>query len=551
MESNNWWKSKVVYQIYPKSFKDSNGDGVGDIVGIIEKLDYLKNLGVDVIWLTPIYKSPQNDNGYDISDYYNIEPMFGTLEDFKKLLDETHKRGMKLIMDMVVNHTSTEHLWFKEALKGKDNPYHDYYIWRNKPNNWTSKFGGNAWEYVENLDEYYIHLFDKTQADLNWENENMRNDIFKMMRYWIDMGVDGFRLDVVNLLSKDQEFMDDDYETLTRDGRRFYTDGPRIHEYLNLLNKEVFSKYENIMTVGEMSSTNIENCIKYTNPKNKELDMVFNFHHLKVDYKDGDKWSLKEFDFDSLKDLLFTWQVEMENGDGWNALFWCNHDQPRIVSRFGDDKNYRKNSAKMLATTIHLMRGTPYIYQGEEIGMTNANFESIGDYRDVESINTYNNLKNKGIKEEEIINILKARSRDNARTPMQWNDKKNSGFTEGNPWIKVQKNFKVVNVINDLSKEDSIYNYYSKLIKLRKENKTISLGKFKGVFKNHSKIFAYIREYENEKLMIISNFYCEKTILDLNGYSEFNNILLSNSKSNKLDDNKIFLEPYGSVVLCL
>ena len=389
MENKNWWKSSVVYQIYPKSFKDSNGDGIGDIVGIIEELDYLKDLGVQVLWLTPMYVSPQNDNGYDIADYYNIDKTFGTLEDFKKLLEETHKRGMKLIMDMVVNHTSTENYWFKEAIKSKDNKYNDFYIWKKEKNNWKSKFGGSAWEYVEELDEYYLHLFDVTQADLKWENPILREEIYKMMRYWLDMGVDGFRLDVVNLLSKDQSFPMDDFKTVTRDGRRFYTDGPKIHEYLKLLNENVFSKYENIMTVGEMSSTDIKNCIEYTRQDNKELDMVFNFHHLKVDYKDGDKWSLDTFNFKELKEILFKWQVEMEEGKGWNALFWCNHDQPRIVSRFGNDEVYRMESAKMLGTAIQLMRGTPYIYQGEEIGMTNPNFNNIEEYRDVESLNAY------------------------------------------------------------------------------------------------------------------------------------------------------------------
>ena len=550
MKKNDWWKSKVVYQIYPKSFKDSNGDGIGDIGGIIEELDYLKDLGVDVIWLTPIYKSPQNDNGYDIADYYNIEPMFGTLEDFKKLLDETHKRGMKLIMDMVVNHTSTEHKWFKEALKGKDNPYHDYYIWRDKPNNWASKFGGNAWKYVESLDEYYLHLFDVTQADLNWENENMRNDICKMMRYWLDMGVDGFRLDVVNLLSKDQRFLDDDYETVTRDGRRFYTDGPRIHEYLNLLNREVFSKYEGIMTVGEMSSTNIENCIKYTNPANKELDMVFNFHHLKVDYKNGDKWALKDFDFEQLKELLFTWQTEMEQGGGWNALFWCNHDQPRIVSRFGDDKLYRIESAKMLATAIHLMRGTPYIYQGEEIGMTNADFDSISKYRDVESINAYNILKDKGLENNEILNILYNRSRDNGRTPMQWNNDVNSGFTTGTPWIDVQNNYEEINVEKDLNRKDSIIEFYKELIKIRKENEVISNGSFKPLFKDHDKVFAYLRELNEERIMVINNFYKEEVVLDISEVKGNREVILSNT-DNILDGDKLTLKPYGSIVIKL
>lgn len=549
MNNNDWWKSSVVYQIYPKSFKDSNGDGIGDIVGIIEELDYLNSLGVKVIWLTPIYVSPQNDNGYDIADYYNIDKMFGTLEDFKRLLKETHKRGMKLIMDMVVNHTSTENYWFKEALKGEDNPYHDFYIWRDKPNNWSSKFGGSAWEYVESLNKYYLHLFDVTQADLNWENPKVREEIFKMMRYWLDMGVDGFRLDVVNLLSKDQRFLDDDYESATRDGRRFYTDGPRIHEYLNLMNKEVFSKYEGIMTVGEMSSTNIENCIKYTNPENKELDMVFNFHHLKVDYNNGKKWELIPFDFKALKELFFTWQVEMEEGNGWNALFWCNHDQPRALSRFGNDTTYRVESAKMLGTAIHLMRGTPYIYQGEEIGMTNPNFESIEEFRDVESLNAYEILLKKGVEEKEVLNILNNRSRDNSRTPMQWNSEKNGGFTKGRPWINVAKNYTEINVESEEKDENSILNYHKQLIKLREENDVISEGKFIPILEDHPQVLAYIREKDNKKIIVLCNFYEEKISVDLEELNNANEILLSNSDENKIEGNKVFLGPYGTITI--
>ncbi|ASW43640.1 alpha,alpha-phosphotrehalase [Clostridium isatidis] len=551
MDKKNWWKSSVVYQIYPKSFKDSNGDGIGDIVGIIEELDYLNSLGVKVIWLTPIYVSPQNDNGYDIADYYNIDEMFGTIDDFKRLLNETHKRGMKLIMDMVVNHTSTENYWFKEALKGEDNPYHDFYIWRDKPNNWSSKFGGSAWEYVESLNKYYLHLFDVTQADLNWENPRVREEIFKMMRYWLDMGVDGFRLDVVNLLSKDQRFLDDDYSDATRDGRRFYTDGPRIHEYLNLMNKEVFSKYENIMTVGEMSSTNIENCIKYTNPDNKELDMVFNFHHLKVDYKNNKKWELMPFDFKALKDLLFTWQVQMEKGNGWNALFWCNHDQPRIVSRFGNDTVYREESAKMLGTVIHLMRGTPYIYQGEEIGMTNPNFESIEEFRDVESLNAYEILLKDGVDEKEVLDILNNRSRDTSRTPMQWNSEKNGGFTKGTPWINAAKNYTEINVKLEDRNGNSILNYYRKLIKLREESDIISEGKFIPVLEDHPQVLAYIREKDNKKIVVLCNFYEKSTFVDWDELKNIDKVLLTNSKENRIEGNKAFLGPYGSIVISI
>ncbi|MBE6054055.1 MAG: alpha,alpha-phosphotrehalase [Clostridium sartagoforme] len=549
MKNNNWWKSAVVYQIYPKSFKDSNGDGIGDLVGVIEKLDYLKSLGVKVLWLTPIYVSPQNDNGYDIADYYNIDPMFGSMDDFKRLLKETHERGMKLILDMVVNHTSTEHKWFKEAIKDVKNPYHDFYIWRDEPNNWESKFGGSAWEYMEGLDKYYLHLFDKTQADLNWENPKLREEIFKMMRYWLDMGVDGFRLDVVNLLSKDTRFLDDDFKTAVRDGRRFYTDGPKIHQYLNLMNKEVFSKYNEIMTVGEMSSTTIDNCIKYTNPENEELDMTFNFHHLKVDYPQGKKWELAPFDFDMLKKLLFDWQIEMEKGNGWNALFWCNHDQPRIVSRFGNDAIYREESAKMLATVLHLMRGTPYIYQGEEIGMTNPNFNDIKEYRDVESINAYNILLEKGIDKEEVLNILKNRSRDNSRTPMQWNNTKEAGFTSGTPWIKVADNYNDINVELENNKTNSILDYYKELINIRKNNDVVSEGKFIPILEEHSKVLAYIRELNGKRILVACNFYGEKTMATLNIFKEKKyKTILTNSDENKLQEENLFLAPYGAIV---
>ncbi|OXX84396.1 glucohydrolase, partial [Paraclostridium benzoelyticum] len=459
MGYKDWFKKASVYQIYPKSFKDSNDDGIGDIKGIIQKLDHIENLGIEVIWLTPIYVSPQKDNGYDIEDYYNIDPIFGTMDDFEELLTEVHNRGMKLIMDMVINHTSTQHRWFKEAKKGEDNPYHDFYIWkktkdRKLPNNWESKFGGSAWEYVEDIDKYYLHLFDVSQADLNWENPKLRLEIYKMMNFWMKKGVDGFRLDVINLLSKNQDFPNDTLESPNHDGRRFYTDGPRIHEYLKDINKNVFSLYENSMTVGEMSSTTIPNCINYTNPNNMELDMTFNFHHLKVDYLNGEKWILAQFEFDKLKEILFDWQVQMQVGNGWNATFWSNHDQPRALSRFGDDKSYRIESAKMLATSIHLMRGTPYIYQGEEIGMTNPNFESINEYKDIESINAYKNLIKKGYSEDEVLQILRFKSRDNSRTPMQWNE--NGGFTKGCSWIKMANNYKIINAKYEIEDEESI-----------------------------------------------------------------------------------------------
>ncbi|MGL5348021.1 MAG: alpha,alpha-phosphotrehalase [Peptostreptococcaceae bacterium] len=553
--NKDWFKKSSVYQIYPKSFNDSNNDGIGDINGIIEKLDYIKNLGVDVIWLTPIYVSPQMDNGYDIADYYNIDPIFGTMEEFEELLKQVHNKGMKLIMDMVVNHTSTEHKWFKEALKGEDNPYHDFYIWKKtdnneSPNNWKSKFGGSAWKYVEELDKYYLHLFDVTQADLNWENPKLREAIYKMMNYWMEKGVDGFRLDVVNLLSKDQEFPNDTLESPNHDGRRFYTDGPRIHEYLNNINRNVFSLYKNSMTVGEMSSTTIEHCINYTNPENEELDMTFSFHHLKVDYPNGEKWALAPFDFKKLKEILFDWQVKMQEGNGWNAMFWCNHDQPRALSRFGNDEEYRVESAKMLATAIHLMRGTPYIYQGEEIGMTNPKFESLDKYRDVESINAYDNLIKKGYSESEVLDILKSKSRDNSRTPIQWSEE--GGFSDGSSWIPMASNYKEINANNEVKDENSVYNYYKKLINLRKECDIISNGSITPILKDDKNVLAYIREYENEKLLVVCNFFKEEAEITIceEILSLENEMMITNYNDRKLSKNMI-LKPYECFAIYL
>ena len=549
--STAWWKKAVVYQIYPKSFNDTTGKGTGDIQGVIEKLDYLKELGVDVLWLTPIYQSPQRDNGYDISDYYSIHEDYGTMEDFDKLLAEAHKRGLKILMDIVINHTSTEHDWFKQAKFSKDSPYRDFYIWKDgkngePPTNWESKFGGSAWEYDETTEQYYLHLFDVTQADLNWENEKVRETLYEMMHFWLKKGVDGFRLDVINLISKDQHFPLDD-----SDGRKFYTDGPRIHEFLHEMNEKVFSQY-NIMTVGEMSSTSIDNCIKYTNPEQEELNMTFSFHHLKVDYPNGSKWTKADFDFQSLKLILSKWQVEMNQGGGWNALFWCNHDQPRAVSRFGDDEKYHKESAKMLATALHMMQGTPYIYQGEEFGMTNPKFNTIADYRDVESLNIFNIKKNEGLTEPEIIEILKQKSRDNSRTPVQWNAGKNAGFTTGTPWIQTAANFKEINAENAIQDPDSIFYHYQKLIRLRKEYDVITDGDFELIFDHDEEIFAYVRTNESEKLLVINNFYDKaKTIslpkqLKLEDYKS--KMLLSNYDDSAQLGKDILLRPYESIV---
>lgn len=546
------FKKSVIYEIYLKSFKDADGDGIGDLRGIIEKLDYLKTLGVDYIWITPIYVSPQRDNGYDISDYYSIDPRFGTMADFEELVAEANKRGIDIMLDMVFNHTSTEHKWFKEALKG-NKKYKDYYIFKpprngKEPTNWKSKFGGSAWEYVKEFDEYYLHLFDVTQADLNWDNEDVRSEIYSILNFWIEKGVRGFRFDVINLISKPSKFEDD----FDGDGRRFYTDGPNIHKYLKELNKETFGKYDDIVTVGEMSSTSLDNCIKYSNPDEKELSMVFNFHHLKVDYKNGDKWTLMDFDFIKLKEIFQSWQMGMQTGDGWNALFWCNHDQPRVVSRFGDDKIYHQESAKMLATALHMMRGTPYIYQGEEIGMTDPNFDSISDYRDVETLNIYKIKKEEGIDEKTILDIIKKKSRDNSRTPMHWSAGEKAGFTTGNPWINIATNYVDINVERALSDDNSIFWHYKKLIELRKKHDIIAYGDIGFILMEHEDIFAYIRTYGNEKLLIVNNFYGKETVFELPLNVDFENytssIMISNYKDSPAEFRKINLRPYESIV---
>ena len=538
----NDWRKSVVYQIYPKSFNDTTGNGKGDLNGIIEKLDYIKYLGVDYIWLTPIYESPMNDNGYDISDYFKINEEFGTLDDFKKLIYEAHRRDIKVMLDIVINHTSTEHHWFKEAIHSKDNPYRDFYFFKSSadgpPTNWQSKFGGNAWEYDEKSDEYYLHLFDVTQADLNWDNEKVRQALYEMVNYWIQFGVDGFRFDVINLISKDE------FKNSEAIGKEFYTDGPRVHQYLHELNRHTFGN-RNMMTVGEMSSTTIDNCIKYTRPERQELNSVFNFHHLKVDYKDGEKWTNEKYDFLKLKKILMEWQVGIHNGGGWNAIFWCNHDQPRVVSRFGDDTNElnRQASAKMLAIVLHMLQGTPYIYQGEEIGMTDPHYTSIQKYRDVESLNAYTHLKEEGIPEEEILTILSQKSRDNSRTPIQWNQNENAGFTSGTPWIDLPKNIDTINVEDAISNKDSVLHVYRQLIKLRHHHDIITYGDIEPLYMDHPQLFIYRRNYKNDSWLIIANFSNEAVRipddLDIVG-----DIII---QSGTIFDNKI--SSYGAIVI--
>lgn len=538
------FKDKVVYQIYPKSFYDSNNDGIGDIKGITEKLDYLQFLGVDYLWLNPFFLSPQRDCGYDISDYKTIDPQFGSMEDLEELIEEAKKRNIYLMFDMVFNHTSTEHKWFQEALKGSEK-YKNYYIFKRskdgkEPTNWQSKFGGTAWEYVPELGEYYLHLFDKTQADLNWKNPEVREEMIEIAKFWIEKGVKGFRFDVINLIDK-MEFEDD----RTGDGRKFYTDGKMVHTYLKELNEKTFGKYDDMITVGEMSSTTIENCIAYTNPKEKELHMTFNFHHLKVDYENKQKWTLMPFDFLELKQLFHTWQVGIQEKNGWNALFWNCHDQPRSVSRFGNDTKYHEKSAKMLATAIHLQRGTPYIYQGEEIGMTNADFHHISEYRDVESINYFHILKEKGKSEDEIYDILQAKSRDNARTPMQWNE--NGGFSQGTPWIKMNDNCKLINVEQAKKDKNSILYYYKKLIQLRKKYDVISKGDYVPILEDDLQLYGFKRVYKNEEMIVINNFYEKDTKVLIENIEQYE-VLLSNYEMVKVEGN-LLLKPYESIVL--
>ena len=554
MTELDWKKTACVYQIYPRSFADSDGDGLGDIPGIIAKLDHIAALGCDVIWLTPVYDSPQHDNGYDIRNYHEVYPPFGTMADLEELLEQAHARGIKLMMDMVVNHCSTEHEWFVQARTSRDNPYRDYFIWKDPapdggpPTNWVSKFGGNAWEYDEQTGQYYLHLFDVTQADLNWENPKLRAEVYEMMRWWFAKGMDGFRLDVVNLLSKDQSFPQAPEGT---DGRQFYTDGPRIHEFLHEMNVEAF---RGKLTVGEMSSTTVEHCVRYTRPENQELDMTFSFHHLKVDYPGGAKWTDAPMDFLALKDILTHWQVGMAEGGGWNAVFWCNHDQPRVVSRFGDDGEYRVESAKMLGTAVHLLQGTPYIYQGEEFGMTNPHFTSISQYKDVESLNAYRELLEAGKSEAEVLAILDRKSRDNSRTPVQWDDSPHGGFTTGEPWIEVASNYPEVNAAAAVADPDSVFHHYRKLIELRKTDPLVTTGRYELLDREHPSVYAYLRRGDGEALLVVNNFYPDPVTWQVPaevGEWVGAALVLGNYPDLELGDASIALRPYESVILRL
>ena len=549
-----WWKESVVYQIYPKSFKDSNGDGVGDIRGIIQKLDYLKELGVNVLWISPMLESPQDDNGYDISDYRRIYEEYGTMEDYEELLCEAHKRSIRILMDLVVNHTSDEHNWFIESRKSKDNPYRDYYIWKDpvngkEPNNWGGAFGGSAWEYDPQTQMYYLHLFSKKQPDLNWENEKVRQEVYDMMKFWCEKGIDGFRMDVISMISKDQRFPDGEMNNgLYGDFGPYCIHGPRIHEFLQEMNREVLSKYD-IMTVGETAGVTIEEAQKYAGDDRNELNMVFQFEHVESGCGDYGKWTTAKYDFKEFKNIMIKWQEELQ-GKAWNSLFLGNHDQPRSVSRFGNDNPvYRETSAKMLATCIHMMQGTPYVYQGEELGMTNIYFDKLEDYRDIESINYFKEFTGSGLMTpEHMMKCLMLRSRDNARTPMQWDDSKQAGFTEGEPWIKVNPNYKKINAAQQLEDPDSVFHYYQKLIRLRKEKDIIVYGEFEPLYREDEQIFAYTRKQDQEKLLTVCNFSDKNAEVEVPEEFKGAECLITNL-GRKEFEGKIVLNPYEAFVL--
>lgn len=547
-----WWKEAVVYQIYPRSFCDSNGDGIGDLNGITSKLDYLKELGIDVIWLSPVYKSPNDDNGYDISDYEDIMTEFGTMDDFDRMLAAAHERGIKIVMDLVVNHTSDEHPWFVESRSSKDNEKRDYYIWKEgkdgkEPTNWGSAFSGPAWKYDEKTDMYYLHLFSVKQPDLNWENPKVRKEVFDMMTRWCEKGIDGFRMDVISLISKPEGYPDAKVVGLYGD-MGICANGPKVHDYLKEINEKVLSKFD-IMTVGETAGVTLEEAKKYANTDGSELNMVFQFEHMDLDGGEKFKWSTQPMPLVPLKENLSKWQKGLD-GVAWNSLYFCNHDQPRIVSRLGDESDaYRELSAKCIATCLHMMQGTPYIYQGEELGMTNTVFNSVDDFRDLESINAYRELVESGLyTDEDMFPKIAHKSRDNARTPMQWDASENAGFTTGTPWIAVNPNYKKINVEDQLKREDSVFNYYKKLIRLRKENEIIVYGNYELLLPEDENIFAYVRTLDNQKLLVVCNFSKTEQKFDFSGY-ENAKILISNYKRDVREDG--ILKPYEATVLLL
>lgn len=561
MNKNDWWKDAVVYQIYPQSFKDSNNDGIGDINGIREKIPYLKDLGVNVLWLNPIYESPMVDNGYDISDYYKIADCYGTMEDFENLLKEAHDAGIKIIMDLAVCASSIEHKWFKESKKSRDNKYSDYYIWKDPkedgsaPNNWGSIFGsGSAWEYVEERGQYYLHLFAVEQPDLNWENPDLRNEVYENMEFWLKKGIDGFRLDSISLISKKQDFPDDPTAGENGYGSPYFgaSNGPRVHEFLQEMYEKVLSKYD-VMTVGEATRTPVDKALLYCQPERKELNMVFQFDHMHVDYGKFGRYSDLKFKLSDLKETMFLWQKSL-NGVGWNSLYWDNHDQPRFVSRFGnDDSKYRKLSATMLATVLFFQQGTPFIYQGDEIGMTNVAFDSIDSYKDIEAHNMYLKFSNMGLSNDEIMSYIHNKSRDNARTPMQWNSNLFAGFSCVDPWIELNPNYSKINVENDMNSDFSIHDYYKKLIKYRKGNEIVRDGDFKEIGLEDSDIFSYTRTYKGKTLLVLGSFSDKKVCYNVpNNLQKFKRELVISNYDGNIEQNKdastLYLRPYEALV---
>ena len=549
-----WWKESVVYQIYPRSFKDSNGDGIGDINGITEKMGYLQELGVDVIWLSPVYQSPNDDNGYDISDYQAIMEEFGTMEDFDRMLAAAHEHGLKLVMDLVVNHTSDEHPWFVESRKSVDNPYRDYYIWRpgkdgKEPNNWGSCFSGPAWKYDPQTEMYYLHLFSEKQPDLNWDNPKVRQEVFDMMNWWLDKGVDGFRMDVISLISKKPDLPDGPVGINGYASFNEPANGPHVHEYLQEMREKVLNRKETI-TVGECSGVTLEEAKKYASSDGKELNMVFQFEHMDVDADANTKWTDKKMDLRDMKEVLTRWQKGLED-IAWNSLFWENHDQPRSVSRYGNDSpEYREVSAKMLAICLHMMQGTPYVYQGEELGMTNVPFTSIDQFRDLDSINAYRELveEQKVFTPEEMMRYLRYKSRDNARTPFQWDDSENAGFTTGTPWIMVNPNYKEINAKDQLARPDSVFHYYQKLIRLRKEQELIVYGTYDLLLPDSKEIYAYTRTLGEEKLLVVCNFYEPEVSFELPEEFAGGTCLISNYPEVSLKA-EMTLRPYEAFVI--
>ncbi|MCR5369410.1 MAG: alpha-glucosidase [Clostridium sp.] len=546
-----WWHKSVVYQIYPRSFQDSDGDGVGDIPGITERLPYLKELGVDVIWLSPVYESPNDDNGYDISNYRAVMKEFGTMEDFDRMLEKAHSLGLRIVMDLVVNHTSDEHAWFVESRKSKDNPYRDYYIWRDpkdgkEPSNWGSCFGGSAWQFDEATGQYYLHLFSKKQPDLNWDNPKVRDEVFDMMDWWLAKGIDGFRMDVISLISKDQDFPDGKAESTGFTDFNIAANGAHVHEYLQEMNRRVLSKYD-LVTVGECSGVTLEEAKKYGNLEGTELSMCFQFEHMAVDSDPvTGKWTTKKLDLVKLKEVLSRWENGLE-GIAWNSLFWDNHDQPRIVSRWGNDlEEYREQSAKMLATCLHMMKGTPYIYQGEELGMTNYPWKDVSEFNDIDSVGNYEEIVRKGIMTpEDAFAALKAKSRDNARTPMQWSREKNAGFTAGTPWLPVNPNYERINAEDALARPDSVFHYYQKLIALRKELDIIVYGGYQLLLPEDPDLWVYTRTLGTEKLLVVCNFSDRAVHFDIPEEFAGAECIISNYERTGQED----IVPYGAFVL--